>query len=462
MKSQKTATIHQIGKLIAARRRFYSHSDLHSGTDQGFSDLAWLSVYSNCDSCYILSQATILEIMFDRYGNMGEEKKITTDDKVRVAGILITDSEMREFIPAMTGTAQSGDRQSLDASRSRKLAGMRYLFNKFIDAEVTVTIPMKWFDPLTRISINNHLGEGVFEEHGNFNPNNPQQILLAWTEKDVAAIYAKVNKEYKQAMDRYTQGTGGGPGADENFAAWEQRCETNVVTYTQGSQPSLIYLSVVHMWDKQYDFPFVTVKDPMPADVCIDDCFDFSTNDVPFLDTPENSGVGSSSHRTTSSQNDNARSSRKEKAGGLGDVVKSLNAFNKDGTTQNREIIDLVKQSLTKNSQTINLQPHELTKHIADTQRLLTEYEDKVEAQRAKRKAIQSGDGTEEKKQKKIKLLTSEIKNHKKMISTLRGTIDHQRDLLKAATKKGGDGSLDASMDASSDESDDSVNSDDS
>ena len=54
--------------------------------------------------------------MFDRYGNMGEEKKNTTDDKVRIAGILITDSEMREFIPAMTGTARSGDCQSLDAS----------------------------------------------------------------------------------------------------------------------------------------------------------------------------------------------------------------------------------------------------------------------------------------------------------------------------------------------------------
>ncbi len=48
------------------------------------------------------------------------------------------------------------------------------------------------------------------------------------------------------------------------------------------------------------------------------------------------------------------------------------------------------------------------------------------------------------------------------MISTLRGTIDHQRDLLKAATKKGGDGSLDAGSDASSNKSDDSVNSDDS
>jgi hypothetical protein len=122
------------------------------------------------------------------------------------------------------------------------------LHRKFIDEEVVVTIPAKWTYQSTKTLINGKLGDGVYEQHGNFNPNNQACMQIPWSVKDVTAIFAKVDKEYKTAMDKkYTMGTGGGLGADENFAAWQERNPTNVVTYSSGSQPSLIYLLVMHM-----------------------------------------------------------------------------------------------------------------------------------------------------------------------------------------------------------------------
>ena len=45
-------------------------------------------------------------------------KKVTTDDKVHVAGIAITDSDVRAYLPDMTDQSRGGDCQSLDGSRS--------------------------------------------------------------------------------------------------------------------------------------------------------------------------------------------------------------------------------------------------------------------------------------------------------------------------------------------------------
>ncbi len=56
-------------------------------------------------------------------------------------------------------------------------------------------------------------------------------------------------------MKKYTLGTGGGPGVPKNFATWETRDESYASLYMQ--QDANLYLVVVHIWDKLYDFPFV-------------------------------------------------------------------------------------------------------------------------------------------------------------------------------------------------------------
>ena len=61
-------------------------------------------------------------------------------------------------------------------------------------------------------------------------------------------------------------------------------------------------------------------------------------------------------------------------------------------------------------------------------------------------------------KRKKLKLLKAEIDDIKKMISTLRGTIEHQRNELENATMKTGHGACHAN-DSSSEGSDDDLSS---
>ena len=287
-------------------------------------------------------------------------------------------------MPDMTGRSRAGDRSSLDASRSRRLAGLAMLHRKFIDDEVVVTIPPKWYLQSTKASINEKLGDGVFESHGNFNANNPLRMRIAWSVKDVTAIFAKVDKEYRAAMDKYTMGTGGGPGAEENFAAWQDRDETNVVTYSPGSQPSLIYLSVVHMWDKEYSFPFVTVRDSMPDNCSIDEEIDFGGGDN--LSTPtdgESRGTlarSTSRARSSSSRGGHSSLSRMER--GLESAMMGFSDATKEASSATREMISIVRPILASNTGgnggasggVSQLMPHQLTEHISRTEELITNY----------------------------------------------------------------------------------------
>ena len=79
--------------------------------------------------------------------------------------------------------------------------------------------------------------------------------------------------------------------------------------------------------------------------------------------------------------------------------------------------------------------PHQLTEHIANTEKLITEYEAKIVGKRAARDAIKSGtDSTILQKKKKRKELRREIAGMKKMMHTLRNTLEHQRNQLDSIT----------------------------
>jgi hypothetical protein len=92
-------------------------------------------------------------------------------------------------------------------------------------------------------------------------------------------MFEKMVAEYQAMMDFYTKGTGGGPGAPENYADWQHRPADCVVGYIQ--QPCNFYLSVVHIWDKQFNWLLTDEKDPLPQNCVIDDStttIDFNSN----------------------------------------------------------------------------------------------------------------------------------------------------------------------------------------
>jgi hypothetical protein len=87
-------------------------------------------------------------------------------------------------------------RAELDAAASRKLAGFRALYTKFIDKEIVVTLPEKWTLEETKCSIDGLTREGLYKQFGTFDPTNAARIALNWTQKDVSGIFGKVVLEY--------------------------------------------------------------------------------------------------------------------------------------------------------------------------------------------------------------------------------------------------------------------------
>ena len=254
-----------MGRHILETRKAYARADIHNlGRDVAFIDLIQSSTYSHRDTFYILSQQSLLEHIFvEKFGPLQDTKKVTTDDKVRVAGVAFMDSTVQQCITSMIGKARGSRRRAeLDAASGRSRAGFHMLHTKFIDNEVVVELPETWTSEETQETMDERHGPGTFANYCTFNPNNLARLELPWTEEDVMRIFEKMVAEYQAMMDFYTKGTGGGPGAPENYADWMHPPAECVVGYIQ--QPCNFYLSVVHIWDKQYNWLLTDEKDPLP------------------------------------------------------------------------------------------------------------------------------------------------------------------------------------------------------
>ncbi len=113
-----------------------------------------------------------------------------------------------------------------------------------------------------------------------------------------------------------------------------------------------------------------------------------------------------------------------------------------EASAATRELINVVRTGMGGNSgngndgsgSAIQFMPHQLTEHIANTEKLITEYEAKIVGKRAARDAIKSGTDTITRKKKKRKQLRKEIAGMKKMMHTLRNTLEHQRNQLESIT----------------------------
>ena len=277
-----SSVIHPLGRRILQTRKAYARADIHNlGRDVAFIDLIQSSAYSHRDTFYILSQQPLLEYIFlEKFGPPQDTKKVTTDDKVRVAGIAFMESSMRQCITSMIGKARGSRRRSeLDAASGLSRAGFNMLHSKFIDKEVVVEIPEAWSSEETQQTMDERHGPGTFANYCTFNPNNLARLELPWTAEDVMRIFEKMVAEYQAMMDFYTKGTGGGAGASEHYADWMHRPAECVVGYIH--QPCNFYLSVVHIWDKQYNWLLTDEKDPLPQNCAIDDStitIDFDNN----------------------------------------------------------------------------------------------------------------------------------------------------------------------------------------
>ena len=160
----KTTPIHQLGKLIAMTRTSYARSDIHSLPHNDVDmNLVNSEEHANRQELFILSQKDVLTACHQHYGKLNEAqvRQVGVDDKVRVAGIVMTIAGMREYLPDMLNKSKNGTRLELDASNGRKRSGFKLLHQHFIDPEVEVTLPEQWNDAGEKID--NKLYPGAFD-----------------------------------------------------------------------------------------------------------------------------------------------------------------------------------------------------------------------------------------------------------------------------------------------------------
>jgi hypothetical protein len=83
-------------------------------------------------------------------------------------------------------------------------------------------------------------------------------------------------------MEKYTKGTGGGSGHPENFNDWQARDPEWVTSYLN-DQFCNLFLSVVHMWSKEYSDILVKTVGTVPLFSQVDDELDFDSNEDGFM-----------------------------------------------------------------------------------------------------------------------------------------------------------------------------------
>ncbi len=89
-------------------------------------------------------------------------------------------------------------------------------------------------------------------------------------------------------------GTGGGDGNDAYFSNWWEHDDTCTTTYLHG-QNSNLYMSLLYMWDKLYNFVFVAKKDPLPGHMAIGDIYNVDEEELCYNEGGEDA-ISSFSH----------------------------------------------------------------------------------------------------------------------------------------------------------------------
>jgi hypothetical protein len=199
-------------------------------------------------------------------------------------------------------SADPTNRQTLDVWKAKQRATIHTIHAKFIDPEVIVTLPDTWTAGEAKEKVDSLCGDGIYDELS-FDPNNQERIHIPWTEKDVKAMVAKVLTAYTKVMNDYTKGTGGGDGDPVAYALWDQREPLAVVGYAMKNRAvNKAYLTVVHIWDKEYGFPLVKVKGSVPLQIAVDDGDGGNDNDGNTLATLAPPSTGKASRNSTESQ----------------------------------------------------------------------------------------------------------------------------------------------------------------
>ena len=428
MLKNKSDCIHLIGKEIAKTRHSRPKADIHSlVVGEEFKQFVSQPEFNGRAIFHFVPQGQILKFFLEKWtGSTTEElMKPTDSDKLRVTGILFQEG-MREFIPYLLKNGDKSKRLTLDEWNGKKRRAFVLFTQHFCDPDVKISLPSKWFEEITKTKINEKVGENAWEDlTEQFDPNKPHRISLPRTEEHMKIIVGNVIREYNTVMEDYTKNTGGGDGDEALYVVWQEREDAAIVNYDRKIKGG-VYLTIVHMWNKQFNFPLVTTKDPIPDACQVDD----------------NSG-------------DNISNLQSPSLSGHSNKVPSNRQENKVLTAQRVKLTDVMDKLLVEMQQSnpdVVDRQHDVIGMINTTNDSLQKFGEKLTELHAKKKRLHGGND-EQKKSKKMKTIERDIKQAKTMIKTMKKTLQQQQEALEKVNG-GGDGSDDGDSSSDSDDSD--------
>jgi len=425
---------HQIGTFVVKRRRKVARGDINGISDAEFTAQTQRDEYKDKDSFYFLSQVELLRWANNKWGrSQAGLMKFTPEDKLRLMGIVLGMEDLKDYIGDLTKATKSGPRRSLDGSNPRRLAALSIAHAYFIDKEVVIPMPAKWTEANTKVTIDAHRGPGFYDTHGSFNLNNAARIALPWSKEHITSMLGIILVEYNTSMQLYTKGTGGGPGDDANYVVWQERDPANVCRYSE--QGNLLYLTIVHIWDKDRGYAFIVSKDPMPAYCQIEN------------------GDKKSPSRTPAAP-------MKPKGLDIADLMVNVENGQK---LRHQEMISVMTG--TGSNDDGNQDAATIVQWIGETNAQVKEFRDGLRNDVKKKRKYEddvlcvNNQGMKKKLEKRIKTLGTSIKDNKMMIKTLKKTVKFHQENLSNAISKTKKTTMEESSD--SDDSDDDSGSED-
>ena len=161
----------------------------------------------------------------------------TMNDTIRLFGIAAL-SQNRDVLISLN-SKKNYARTDIDESLSRENRIFNDFAIQFNDPDLEVTHPPR---------------AHFLETYLDLDPNDEDRISIDRDHEWVKGLYFSTLKDYLQAMTRWTKGTGGGPGSDENYCNWEDREEEGFSNYSSVGKGDT--LAWVYMKDKAMGFLF--------------------------------------------------------------------------------------------------------------------------------------------------------------------------------------------------------------
>jgi hypothetical protein len=242
--------------------------------------------------------------------------------------------------------------------------------------------------------VDEKLGAGTYDEHGVFDPNDKDRLDLPWTERELNAVQAMFFKEYNASGVKWTEGTGGGPGRDEDYMIWQERDPLDFCSYS--NQHSHLYLTLVYILDKQYGFLLTEEKPPLPPGCRVED------------------GCNAAAASASASSKKQAKEDEV-----LSSLKKSMESMSAARALQSKELQSILQGTGIDETS-------DLIEKIERTTNLVDNYESKTTTLEVRKRSIMEAEGSRSEKKRRLAPVLYELKANDKMIKQLKKTLDMQ------------------------------------